>query len=146
MKPAQFCQYICSRNQYDKLTHDGYDHTEHSLSKCLEYSTTDDAKPCKQVVDTDDTKRLNANCKHISRSIEHSEKYLRNEFKAKESEEHNAKCSYHTELDCFDHTLSVLRTVVECNDRSDTVIQTEDRHEEKALQFEIHSEYGSCSR
>ena len=97
-------------------------------------------------MDTDDTKRRDSNRKHISRCVEHSEKYLWNEFKAKKSEEHNTKCCCHTELDRLDHTFSILRTVVECNDRSDTVIQTEDRHEEKALQFEIHSEYGSCSR
>lgn len=145
MKPTKFCQYICSRDQYDKLTHDGYNHAEYGLSKCLKYSTADDAEPCKQVMDTDDTKRRDADRKHISRCVEHSEKYLWNEFKAKESEEHNAKCCCHTEFDRLDHTFSVLRTVVECNDRSDTVIQTEDRHEEKALQFEIHSEYGGRS-
>lgn len=82
-------------------------------------------------MDTDDTKRRDSNRKHISRCVEHSEKYLWNEFKAKKSEEHNTKCCCHTELDRLDHTFSILRTVVECNDRSDTVIQTEDRHEEK---------------
>lgn len=82
-------------------------------------------------MDTDDTKCRNADRKHISRCIEHSEEYLWNEFKAKESEEHNAKCCCHTELDRLDHTFSILRTVVECNDRSDTVIQTEDSMKKK---------------
>ena len=37
-----------------------------------------------------------------------------------------------------------VRTVVECDDRHHAVVQSKDRHEEEALQLEIHAEYRGC--
>ncbi len=42
------------------------------LSKCLEYSTGNDAEPCDQIMDTDDTKCRNTDFQHGVRRIEHS--------------------------------------------------------------------------
>lgn len=57
-----------------------------------------------------------------------------------------AECCYQADLYCFNHTLSVLRTIVECDDRCDSVVQSEYRHKEEALQLEINTENSSGSR
>ena len=45
-----------------------------------------------------------------------------------------------------DHTLSLLGTVVVSNDRCDTIVQSEYRHEEEALKLKVYTEYSSCGR
>ncbi len=42
------------------------------------------------------------------------------------------------------NTVLFACTVVECDDRHHAVVQSEDRHEEEALQLEIHTEYRRC--
>ena len=53
MQPANLRQDISSRDQYNQLTHDRYDHAEYCFAECLEYGTGNDTEPCDQVVDTD---------------------------------------------------------------------------------------------
>ena len=68
-----------------------------------------------------------------------------NAFKAEESNESKAECSRQTDPDRLDHTISLLCTIVVSNDRRDTIVQTEYRHEEEALKLEVYTEYSSCS-
>ena len=67
-------------------------------------------------------------------------------LKARQSNKEQAECCYQTDLYCLNHTLSVLCTVVEGDDRCDSVVQSEYRHKEEALQFEINTENSSGSR
>ena len=65
MKSAYGRQNVSSRYENDQLTHNGYDHTENSLSKSLENSSCNNAEPCDQIMDTYDAKSRNADSKHI---------------------------------------------------------------------------------
>ena len=47
-------------------------------------------------------------------------------------------------MDCLGDTLLVPSPVIIGNNGNHTVVQTEHRHEDKAVQLEIYSEYGSC--
>ena len=62
MKSSDSGKNICCRDQYHKLAHDRYDHTEYCLSKCLEHSTRNNTEPCDQVMDTNNPK-----CRHTDR-------------------------------------------------------------------------------
>ena len=97
-------------------------------------------------MDTDDTKCRNTNLQHVSRCIEHSKQYLWDTLKTEKSDKSKAECSRQTDPDRPDHTLSLLGTVVVSNDRCDTIVQSEYRHEEEALKLKVHTEYGSCGR
>ena len=69
----------------------------------------------------------------IARGAEHSKKHLWYELKAGKANEEQTECCYQADLYCLNHTLSVLSTVVECDDRCDSVVQSEYRHKEEAL-------------
>ena len=146
MQPANLRQDISSRDQYNQLTHDRYNHAEYCFAECLEYSTGNDTEPCDQVVYTDDTKCRNTNLQHVSRCVEHSKQYLWDTLKTEKSDKSKAECSCQTDPDRPDHTLSLLGTVVVSNDRCDTIVQSEYRHKDKTLQFEVHAEDCCCCR
>ncbi len=44
-----------------------------------------------------------------------------------------AESNDQTEFDRFEHTFSLFGSVVVSDDRCDTIVQTENRHEEEAL-------------
>ena len=75
----------------------------------------------------DYSERRNTDLEHIVRGAEHSKKHLWYEFKAGKANEEQTECCYKADLYCFNHTLSVLSTVVECDDRCDSVVQSEYR-------------------
>ena len=95
---------------------------------------------------TDYSERRNTDFEHIARGAEHSKKHLWYELKAGKANEEQTECCYQADLYCLNHTLSVLSTVVECDDRCDSVVQSEYRHKEEALQLEINTENSSGSR
>ena len=43
--------------------------------------------------------------------------------------------------DRTEHAISLLRTIIIRNDRYYTIIQSEDWHEDKTLQFKVDAEY-----
>ena len=61
-----------------------------------------------------------------------------------ESDKGQTESSDQAEFDRFDHTFSVLCPVVEGDDRRDTIVQTEHRHEEETLKLEIYTEHSGC--
>lgn len=144
MKPADRRQNICSRYQNDQLTHNGYDHTENSFSKGLENSSCNDAEPCDQIMDAYDVKSRNADSKHIFGCAEQSQESFWYKLKSKEADESKAECDEHADFNSLEHTFSVACAVVVGDDRCDTVIKAEYRHEEKALQLKVNAKYSGC--
>ena len=49
MKTAKLCKNVSGRDQHNKLSHNGDNHTEHCFSERLEYGTNHDTEPCDQV-------------------------------------------------------------------------------------------------
>ena len=133
MKSSDSGKNIGCRDQYHKLAHDRYDHTEYCLSKCLEHSTRNNTEPCDQIVDSDDPQGRNSDGEHLVRCIKHTQKYLWDSFKAEESDEGEAEGNQHTELDRLEHTFSLTGTIIVGNDRSNPIVETEYRHEEETL-------------
>ena len=88
---------------------------------------------------SDYSERRNTDFEHIVRGAEHSKKHMWYELKAGKANEEQTECCYQADLYCLNHTLSVLCTVVEGDDRCDSVVQSEYRHKEEALQFEINT-------
>ena len=133
MKTAELCKDVSGRDQYNKLSHNGDNHTEHCFSERLEYGTDHDTEPCDQVMDTDNAECRNADCEHIFGCIEHAEQYLWNSLEGEESDEGQAESNDQAEFNRFDHSFSLFGSVVVSDDRCDTIVQTENRHEEEAL-------------
>ena len=76
VESADGCQDISGGYQDEELSHDRYDHTEYSLSECLEYSSRNDAEPCDQIVDSDDPKCRDSDGKHIAGGTEQPQECL----------------------------------------------------------------------
>ena len=133
VKSADGSKDISGRYQDKKLTHDGYDHTVYSFSKCLEYSSCNDTEPCDQVMDTNDPKCGNTDGKHITGSAEQFQQCFRNEFEGKETDKCKTGCNEHADFDSFKHTLSMACPIIVGNDRCNTVVKPKYRHEEKTL-------------
>lgn len=145
MKSTDGRQNICGGNQDKKLSHNRYDHTENSLSQCLEYSSCNDAEPRDQIMDTNDPKCRNTDGKHIIGGIEHSQESFWYELIRQKANKGKAEGNEHADLDRLDHTLFVPGTVIISDDWCNTVIKTKHRHKEDALQFKINAKYCSCS-
>ena len=63
----------------------------------------------------------------------------RKDFENKRTESHNADGEECAVFDCLHDTLFVFRSVVVRDNRNDAVIQTENRHKDKAVQFKVHA-------
>ena len=133
MKSSDSGKNIGCRDQYHKLAHDRYDHTEYCLSKCLEHSTRNNSEPCDQVMDTNDPKCGNTDGKHITGSAEQFQQCFRNEFEGKETDKCKTECNEHADFDSFKHTISMACPIIVGNDRCNTVVKPKYRHEEKTL-------------
>ena len=96
MKSSDSGKNIGCRDQYHKLAHDRYNHTEYCLSKCLEHSTRNNTEPCDQVMDTNNPKCRHTDRQHIRRSIEHSKKHLWNCLKQNKTDAGQAERHCHT--------------------------------------------------
>ena len=84
-------------------------------------------------MDTDNAECRNADYEHIFGCIEHAEQYLWNSLEGEESDEGQAESNDQAEFNRFDHSFSLFGSVVVSDDRCDTIVQTENRHEEEAL-------------
>ncbi len=58
-----------------------------------------------------------------------------------QSNNHNADCDKNTQFQGMSDPSFVPGAVIICYDRYHSIVQSENRHEDKALQFEIYSEY-----
>ena len=59
---------------------------------------------------------------------------------------HDPNRDQDTHADCVGNTFFMSGTVIVCDDRDHSIVHTEYRHEDKALQFEIYTIYGCGSR
>mgnify|MGYP000137464447 CR=1 FL=1 len=63
-----------------------------------------------------------------------------------QSNNHNADCDKNTQFQGMSDPSFVPGAVIICYDRYHSIVQSENRHEDKALQFEIYTIYGCGSR
>lgn len=135
------------REQNTELTADRRSKTVNTVAECLEYRADHDAESCEYVADTDDAQCRTADRKHIVGGIEEAKQNVRNQIKDGKSAEHQTDGGGAAQPDRMQNTLPPARAVIVGNDRYHAVIETEDRHEEKALQLEIYAKHsGSCGR
>ena len=106
----------------------------------------DNIKACQKEGKADDTQGGNPDGKHLRRGIEDCQKLRCEGPEKNHADNHNGNGIGHRKAHGFHQTVGLSCAVVEADDWHHAVVQAEYRHEEKALQFEIHSEYGSCSR
>ena len=84
---------------------------------------------------------------HMFGSIEqrfHQEAW--NGLEDDQTDYHDPDRDQDTHADCVGNTFFMSGTVIVCDDRDHSIIHTEYRHEDKALQFEIYTVYGCGSR
>ena len=94
----------------------------------------------------DDAKCRGSDRKHIVGSIEQTKKYFRHQLEGECAAEHDADRECDGKLQCFVDALLLPSTEVVGENRDESVVEAEDRHEEKALQLEVHTEYSGCRR
>lgn len=137
-------QQIRRRDEHHDLTRDGDKHTVDAVAKCLARGTGHDADTGKYERQTHDAQRGRADLQHGVRGVKHQQQLFRNELEYEQTDHHDRDGVDHAEADRLMDTLRLLRAIVIGNDRHHAVIQTEHRHEHKALELEIDAEHRDC--
>ena len=146
MKTKNSGENIGRRQNCKNLSCQRHDQTVNTIAKGLEYGTDDDAVAGKQEAQADDAQCRNADGEHFRGSVEQSKKFIRNQDKQCKSNQHQADCGDYAQLNRLNDTFFVACPVVVSDDWNHSVVQTEDRHENKTVQFEVNTEYGSGGR
>ncbi len=114
------------------------------MPQCLIKRCGNDIEAREQEAEADCPQGDCADFQHLFRCVENAQKLRRKELERQKAQRHDCRCVKHTQLNCPHNALRIACAVVVCHDWHHAVIQTEHRHENKALQLEIHAEY--CCR
>ena len=94
----------------------------------------------------DDPQGVRAHAHHVRGRIEQLQKDAGDTFEGNGSADHDADGKEQSKLQSFVDAGLAPGTVVVGKNRNETVVQSEDRHEEEALELEVHAEYSRCRR
>ena len=136
-------QQVGSRDEHHDLARDGDEHAVDAVAKRLTRRAGHDADAGKHERQAHDAQRGRTNLEHCVRGVKHQQQLLRDELEHEQTNHHDRNGVDHAEADRLVDTLRLLRTVVIGNDRHHAVIQTEHRHEHKALELEVNAEHGN---
>ena len=92
-------------------------------------------------MEPDLTHRDHTHFHHILRSVEQAKKLPWKDLKAQGSGTKDHKCQRNGELQRFINPVLPLSPVIVRKNRDQTIVQSENRHEEEALKLEIHAEH-----
>ena len=92
----------------------------------------------------DDPKRVCAHAHHVRGCVEQLQQDAGNALKGDRSACHDTDSKEQGKLQSFIDAGLAAGTVVVGKNRDEAVVQTEDRHEEEALELEIHTEDSCC--
>lgn len=134
-----------ARQQHDELADQRHFKRKHTMPERLERTGTDDRNARDQKVERNDLQCRNADREHRIRRVEDRKQVLREQLESRETKHHHTGRIHHGQLDRFDDPFRFSGPEIVGNDRNETVVHSEDRHEYETLQFEVHAEYG-CSR
>lgn len=140
----KLCQNGCDRQDDQELAGQGNDHAVDCGSQCLKDGTDDNAVPGEQEAQADDAEGRDSDFQHLFRGVENTEKHVRNNPEQRDAEEHDCHGDGNTQFDCVCDPLSPARAVIVGDDRDKAVVQTEDRHEDEAVQLEVDAEHSRC--
>ena len=92
----------------------------------------------------DDPERMNSHRHQLGGGVEHFQKNAGDELERNRSAEHDADGKKKREAQSLVDPGFFSRTVVVGKNRNQTVVQTEDGHEEEALELEIDTKHSRC--
>ncbi len=125
-----------------KLSGHGYNQAVYAVAQGLEHGSHDDAVSCEQEAEADNPQGGNADGQHLLVCLEEHEQLGRHKVEHHQSDEHDAHCNADAQPDRFHDALFTAGPVVVGHNGYHAVVQSEYRHEDKALKLEIYSEYG----
>lgn len=125
-----------------KLSGHGYNQAVYAVAQGLEHGSHDDAVSCEQEAEADNPQGRNADGQHLLVCLEEHEQLGRHKVEHHQSDEHDAHCNADAQPDRFHDALFTAGPVVVGYNGYHAVVQSEYRHEDKALKLEIYSEYG----
>lgn len=134
------------RDQGDKLASEGYQKRIKAFGKGLEDGSHDNATGCDREMQGNDSEGDDTHPFHICRRVEKGQERSRDQFEGQGSAKHNADCQNQGKFQSLFDPALMSGSEVEGQNRDQTVIQSENRHEEETLQLEIDSEDGGCCR
>ena len=86
------------------------------------------------------TSNTNMSKEDIDKAVKEAEQYVWDKCKCQKADKHNAHCVNDCKSDCLFHSVGTFCTIVVGNYGNHAVIETEHRHEDKALELVICTE------
>ncbi len=133
-------------NESNELTHDRNDHTVHTLSESLEQRTRYYTESRDREVNAYDPEGGDSHLGHGIRSFKEREHDLRDREEKGGSDTHDGCGVSPRKSPGLHHPVATFGPEVVSDDRHDTAVESEDRHEDKALHLVISTEHGNCRR
>ena len=144
IQPDLVRQNVRYRQQHGKLTRDGHDHAEDAVAERLKDGGADDGKACEHKAEADGPKGGDANAEHLLGRVEHQKQLTGDELDDHRPGKHDRDGVDRAQTHGLKDAVRAARAVVEGDDRHHAVVQTENRHENEALELEIDAEDGGC--
>ena len=129
------------RDEHHQLAGDGNKHAVSPLAQRLESAAEDDAEAGGQEGDAHRAQGGDADGHHIVAGVEQAEKHPGNELHERKAQEHEGDGIDDGGADGLVHPVGAAGPVVIGQDRDEGVVEPEYRHEDKALELEIHTEH-----
>ena len=128
-------------DEHDLADH-RHDQAVEAVSEGLEHGGADDAGSGEDETDADDPEGRDADGDHVRRVVEHADQGGRHDLENRKAHQHDAHGDGHAQLDGGDDPFPLLCAVVVGDDGDHAVVQAEDRHEDEALELEVHAQHG----
>lgn len=138
---GELSQQPSGGNQYHQLPHQGNDQAVNAAAHCLEQSRGDNAQGGKQEAGADDPQGRDTNVQQFLGRVENAQQPLG------EGQEHNHAGGHNDQGDDAagaeggHHALFIPCTIVVAQNGEQPLVQTEDRHKHKRLQFEVQAKH-----
>ncbi len=135
------CKQVSQRQQAQKLSGNGGQQAVNPIAQGLEHGAYDDAVSGEQEAEADGPQGRNSDFQHLLGGIEQQQHGSREDLEDGKPHQHNGDGNEDTEFGCVHDALSVPCAVVEGNNGDHAVVQSEDGHEDKALELKVHTQH-----
>ncbi len=115
------------------------DQAVYAVSQRLEHGADDNAVTRKQETQADQAQGRYADLQHMVGGVEQQKELCREQLEGGQAKEHDGHCDQDTQAGGIHDAFAVSGPVIIGNDRDHAVVESEYRHENETLQFEIYA-------
>lgn len=135
----------CSRKQDKQLTQNRDQKAVFAFANCLEEVGEGNTQSSSRETKADGAQSRDTNFHHFFACVKHHQKIFCTKLEDQEADNHDAQGDGGRKLECVHQTFFVAGTEVVSHNRHGAVSESEYRHKDEGLQFEVNAEDSNSS-